>query len=301
VIPYVAGSKHQRTSRGRQHVVAQGVASPDTPTQVAEKTYKLGGKYELKVRTVCPIHHMIVLADAQTCEWVSAPSGILRRDTALGDMPSTNATFILLVHQVVVDASGEEQRVKLTTQYPGKLLLHWGVTGGQDYQGGWRLPGDAALPQGTVAYKNRALQTPFRWTMIRTVHPSDALSQCCNVRHWMAANGHASSSTRASTGLPGQHSRLVSAASKQTAACGACDADLALECVTQGTSIEAVVIEIYRDAGGEARELELVLSGPEASDSLVFVFKDGSTWYDNRGDNFEVCSFSHMHPLVASP
>lgn len=40
--------------------------------------------------------------------------------------------------------------------------------------------------------------------------------------------------------------------------------------------------------GGEGRELEIVLSGPEASDSLVFVLKDGNTWYDSRGDNFEV-------------
>jgi hypothetical protein len=31
-----------------------------------------------------------------------------------------------------------------------------------------------------------------------------------------------------------------------------------------------------------------VLSGPEASDSLVFVLKDGNTWYDDRGDNYEV-------------
>ena len=31
-----------------------------------------------------------------------------------------------------------------------------------------------------------------------------------------------------------------------------------------------------------------MLSGPEASDSLVFVLKDGNTWYDDRGDNYEV-------------
>lgn len=64
--------------------------------------------------------------------------------------------------QVTVESSGDKQRVRLTAQHPGRLLLHWGVIGGQDYQGGWRLPGDAARPQGTVAYKNRALQTPFR-------------------------------------------------------------------------------------------------------------------------------------------
>lgn len=42
--------------------------------------------------------------------------------------------------------------------------------------------------------------------------------------------------------------------------------------------------------------------GPEASDSLVFVLKDGNTWYDNRGDNFEVltsCLPSAPCPLSA--
>ena len=29
-------------------------------------------------------------------------------------------------------------------------------------QGGWRLPGDSCRPEGTVIYKNRALQTPWR-------------------------------------------------------------------------------------------------------------------------------------------
>ncbi|PNW80482.1 hypothetical protein CHLRE_07g319300v5 [Chlamydomonas reinhardtii] len=44
----------------------------------------------------------------------------------------------------------------------GRLLLHWGVEGGKDYKGGWRLPGAGARPEGTVQYKDRALQTPFR-------------------------------------------------------------------------------------------------------------------------------------------
>ncbi len=50
-------------------------------------------------------------------------------------------------------------RVSTTSQ--GKLLLHWGVEGGRKYKGGWRLPGDSCRPDGTVQYKNRALQTPF--------------------------------------------------------------------------------------------------------------------------------------------
>ncbi|GLC33353.1 hypothetical protein PLESTB_000342400 [Pleodorina starrii] len=44
----------------------------------------------------------------------------------------------------------------------GRLLLHWGVEGGKNYKGGWRLPGASARPEGTVQYKDRALQTPFR-------------------------------------------------------------------------------------------------------------------------------------------
>ena len=64
--------------------------------------------------------------------------------------------------QVFVDQSDNgDQTIKVSTDHPGKLLLHWGVEGGADYQGGWRLPGEQAQPQGTVAYKNRALQTPF--------------------------------------------------------------------------------------------------------------------------------------------
>jgi alpha-glucan,water dikinase len=45
----------------------------------------------------------------------------------------------------------------------GRLLLHWGVEGGKDYKGGWRLPAGACRPDGTQQYKDRALQTPFRW------------------------------------------------------------------------------------------------------------------------------------------
>jgi len=127
-------------------------AAAAAPTKVAEKQYKLGGKFDLKV---------------------------------------------------IVEDDGETQRVKLTTEHPGRPLLHWGVKGGLDYQGGWRLPGDEARPQGTVAYKSRALQTPFR------------------------------------------------------------------------------------DEDGQ-RVLEVVLTGDERSDSLVFVVKEGTTWYDKRGDNFEI-------------
>lgn len=63
--------------------------------------------------------------------------------------------------QVAIDAGGE-QRVVVSTNRPGPLLLHWGVEGGKHYKGGWRLPGEQYRPEGTQNYKNRALQTPFR-------------------------------------------------------------------------------------------------------------------------------------------
>jgi hypothetical protein len=60
------------------------------------------------------------------------------------------------------EGGGGDQRVRLWTSHPGRLVLHWGVEGGADYRGGWRLPGRGAWPDGTVAYKERALQTPWR-------------------------------------------------------------------------------------------------------------------------------------------
>lgn len=54
------------------------------------------------------------------------------------------------------------QNVRLFTNRPGRLLLHWGLEGGRDYKGGWYLPGPEAQPPDTVNYKNRALQTPFQ-------------------------------------------------------------------------------------------------------------------------------------------
>jgi alpha-glucan, water dikinase len=55
-----------------------------------------------------------------------------------------------------------DQLVLLSHDHPGRMLLHWGVEGGRDYKGGWRLPGGSVRPEGTVSYKDRALQTPFR-------------------------------------------------------------------------------------------------------------------------------------------
>lgn len=105
---------------------------------------------------------------------------------------------------VDLDDSGS-QRIMVQSDHPGKLLLHWGVEGGANYKGGWRLPGEAARPDGTVQYKARALQTPFK-------------------------------------------------------------------------------------SGGGGQQVELLLSGDEASDYINFVVKDSSsgTWYDREGTNYHI-------------
>jgi len=66
------------------------------------------------------------------------------------------------VSVTVFRAPSGDQAVRLVTDVPAAApLLHWGVEGGRDYKGGWRLPGSGARPPGTRQYKDRALQTPF--------------------------------------------------------------------------------------------------------------------------------------------
>ncbi|KAK9809702.1 hypothetical protein WJX73_007079 [Symbiochloris irregularis] len=56
-----------------------------------------------------------------------------------------------------------DQVITLRTSVPGKLVLHWGVEGGDfSHKSGWVLPPDSCRPEGTVQYKKRALQTPFK-------------------------------------------------------------------------------------------------------------------------------------------
>ena len=52
------------------------------------------------------------------------------------------------------------QQIDLETALEGKLLLHWGVE--RQDGNGWALPSEGCRPPDTVAYKNRALQTPWR-------------------------------------------------------------------------------------------------------------------------------------------
>jgi hypothetical protein len=72
-------------------------------------------------------------------------------------------TFKLLLQVTVEETATRDEIISIETDLQaGRLLLHWGVEGGKDYKGGWRLPGAAARPDGTTQYKERALQSPFR-------------------------------------------------------------------------------------------------------------------------------------------
>lgn len=64
--------------------------------------------------------------------------------------------------QVIGQQGGKT--IQLRTNYPGKLLLHWGVQGGNKNkkQTGWWLPSEHAWPEDTCRYKKRALQTPWK-------------------------------------------------------------------------------------------------------------------------------------------
>ncbi|KAF5843594.1 hypothetical protein DUNSADRAFT_12856 [Dunaliella salina] len=97
--------------------------------------------------------HSVVVA-------VSAPE---QQDTKFAvdetfSLPKGNETIRVTVEQKADGAL----TVHLTTSLQaGRLLLHWGVEGGKDYQGGWRLP-STCRPPGTKQYKDRALQSPFQ-------------------------------------------------------------------------------------------------------------------------------------------
>lgn len=63
---------------------------------------------------------------------------------------------------VAMDDTNTQIMTIKTDVEAGRLLLHWGVEGGKNYKGGWRLPDHHCRPDGTQQYKDRALQTPFK-------------------------------------------------------------------------------------------------------------------------------------------
>lgn len=167
---------------------------------------------------------------------------------------------------VQVFTSDDEQRVSVATNRQGRLLLHWGVEGGRGYKGGWRLPDTRCRPEGTVMYKNRALQTPFH-------------QQNGNGVQVGAAAAHQAGKDRAGTSPV-----------------------LALQtCVDAGVPAAPVATPPFCERPSAARMLQAVevrLTGDETSDYLNFVVKDETTgeWYDLNGTNFQV-----RGPPVAGP
>lgn len=74
-----------------------------------------------------------------------------------------NNKYTIKVETVMASKSpaGEDagRTVVVTTDIPGRLLLHWGLEAADG--GSWKLPSSASWPEGTSEYKRRALQTPF--------------------------------------------------------------------------------------------------------------------------------------------
>lgn len=73
------------------------------------------------------------------------------------------------LHANVTENANGAQALHLETDYPSasNLILHWGVQGGKNYYGGWRLPDER--PPNTIQYKDRALQTSWRYALARNV------------------------------------------------------------------------------------------------------------------------------------
>lgn len=61
--------------------------------------------------------------------------------------------------KVTVSRDENRYRLMLTTDIPGPLILHWGVTPGSRRE--WNPPSADLLPPGTVLFQEKAAQTPF--------------------------------------------------------------------------------------------------------------------------------------------
>lgn len=93
---------------------------------------------------------------------VAKPQRVLAKSAALGRLPSPLLLLLLLQITVEQSTSGDQTIRAVSNLQAGRLLLHWGVEGGRDYKGGWRLPEAKYRPEGTHQYKDRALQSPWK-------------------------------------------------------------------------------------------------------------------------------------------
>jgi hypothetical protein len=81
----------------------------------------------------------------------------------------------IVVHEDIVSG---HQHIHLRTTHPStNLILHWGVQGGQNYRGGWRLP--VQRPPNTIQYKDRALQTAWQCALSFSV--ATAITESLNI------------------------------------------------------------------------------------------------------------------------
>ena len=72
----------------------------------------------------------------------------------------SDGSILLVKLQLASDGS---QNIHILSNLPGRILLHWGVRGGERGQRkGWRIPSKESWPNETLEYKRRALQTPFK-------------------------------------------------------------------------------------------------------------------------------------------
>ena len=139
----------------------RAVSAPSPVAPVYEKLYPLG-KQKLSV-SLKLVSSKMALRHARLLLRQTAPAD---RSSGRGGFGTTCETqhrpdrYPLLMMPQATAAYGP-RAVKLHLS-AGKLVLHWGVEGGQGYEGGWRLPTDSCRPEGTMVYKNRALQTPWR-------------------------------------------------------------------------------------------------------------------------------------------
>ncbi|KAK9852315.1 hypothetical protein WJX84_008608 [Apatococcus fuscideae] len=162
-----APSSRMKSAMSRSNPENSCLQNSRVPYGVAGRDYKP----VLRLRPACPLPLTLRTRLGRACTGYLSRAGRLRpsvqaQATAAPAAKSFERQYPLgkqnqLEVRVEHGDSGD-QKVHLHTTLPGKLVLHWGVEGGQDYQGGWRLPGGSARPDGTIQYKDRALQTPWR-------------------------------------------------------------------------------------------------------------------------------------------
>ena len=92
-----------------------------------------------------------VYSDVRNVYAAADASVAYRREYAAGKGRRVTAETVL--------GDDGDRVIRIGSNIPGKLVLHWGLEGEEGE--GWRLPGKEVWPEGTVEYKRRALQTRF--------------------------------------------------------------------------------------------------------------------------------------------